>query len=260
MTPEAAEQAAKIFLQCRDQGDKIDQLPNACRPVTSEDGYQIQNAFLKLDGAFAMGWKVAATNEKTQAMLGISKPFAGLLPNTALSLSPIDIPAGTFVNPALEGEFAVLLGSDLPKTTEPYDAESAMEAVVAVIPAIEIVDSRIGDRKAAGEKTLIAAGTVAGLVLGIPCTEWRNLTLSAHRVSLYIDNELKGEGDGSMVLGNPFNSLAWLANLCVDLGRPLTGGQIITLGTCTGLAPITLGSGSVVDFGLLGKIRLNFNR
>ena len=164
------------------------------------------------------------------------------------------------MNPALEGEFAVLLGSDLPKTTEPYDAESAMEAVVAVIPAIEIVDSRIGDRKAAGEQTLIAAGIVAGLVLGTPCTEWRNLTLSAHKVSLYIDNELKGEGDGSMVLGNPFNSLAWLANLCIDLGHPLTGGQIITLGTCTGLAPIALGSGSVVDFGLLGKIRLNFNR
>ena len=259
MTPETAEQAAKIFLQCRDQGGKIDQLPDGCRPLTSEDGYQIQNAFLRLDGAFTMGWKVAATNQKTQSMLGVSQPFAGMLPNTALSLSPIDIPAGTFANPALEGEFAVLLGSDLPKINGLYDSESAMEAVAAVIPAVEIVDSRIGDRKAAGGQTLIAAGTVAGLVLGTPCADWQNLTLPAHKVALYIDSELKGEGDGSMVLGNPFNSLAWLANLCIDLGRPLTGGQIITLGTCTGLAPIALGSGSIVDFGSLGEIRLNFD-
>ena len=259
MTPKAAEQAAKIFLQCRDQGSKIDQLPEACRPATSREGYEIQNASLRLDGAFAMGWKVAATNQKTQTMLGISQPFAGQLPNTALSLSPINISAGIFADPALEGEFAVLLGGDLPKTTAPYDAESAMEAVAAVIPAVEIVDSRISDRKAAGEKTLIAAGTVAGLVLGPPFTDWRNLYLPAHKVALYIDGELKGEGDGSMVLGNPFNSLAWLANLCIDLGRPLTGGQIITLGTCTGLAPIALGSDSVVDFGSLGKVHLNFD-
>ena len=239
MTPEAAEQAAKILLQCRYHGSKIDQLPDACRPLTSRDGYQIQNAFLRLDGAFSMGWKVAATNQDTQTMLGISQPFAGILPNTALSLSPVNIPLGIFADPALEGEFAVLLGSDLPDIKKPYDAESVMEAVAAVIPAVEIVDSRIGDRKAAGEQTLIAAGTVAGLVLGTPCADWRNLTLPVHKVALFIDKELKGEGDGSKVLGNPFNSLAWLANLCIDLGWPLTGGQIITLGTCTGLAPIT---------------------
>ncbi len=259
MSPEALEQAARIFLACRDQGSKIDQLPDTCRPVTSEEGYQIQDAFLKLDGAFAMGWKVAATNKKTQTMLGISQPFAGILPNTALSLSPLNIPASIFTNPALEGEFAVLLGNNLPETGVSYDAETVMAAVAAVIPAVEIVDSRIGDRKAAGEQTLIAAGTVAGLVLGTPCTDWRSLNLPAHKVSLYIDEELKGEGDGSMVLGDPFNSLAWLANLCIDLGCPLTGGQIITLGTCTGLAPIAPGSRSVVDFGAMGEIWLNFD-
>ena len=259
MSPEAIEQAARIFLACRDQGSKIDQLPDNCRPVTAEEGYQIQNAFLKLDGAFAMGWKVAATNKKTQTMLGITQPFAGILPNTALSLSPSNIPAGIFTNPALEGEFAVLLRNNLPENDVPYDAVTAMEAVGAVIPAVEIVDSRIGERKLAGEKTLIAAGTVAGLVLGTPCTDWRSLTLPTHKVSLYIERELKGEGDGSMVLGDPFNSLAWLANLCIDLGCPLTGGQIITLGTCTGLAPIALGSSSVVDFGPLGEIGLNFD-
>jgi 2-keto-4-pentenoate hydratase len=54
------------------------------------------------------------------------------------------------------------------------------------------------------------------------------------------------------------NALAWLANLCVDRGSPLTAGQIITLGTCTGLAPIASGSTSITDFGPLGEVRLNF--
>lgn len=258
MTPEAAEQAAEIFLQCRDQGSKIDTLPESCRPATINEGYRIQDAVLRLDGAFAMGWKVAATNHVTQSMLGINQPFAGRLPNTALALSPLDVPSGKFANPALEGEFAVMLGAGLPEAAEPYDAESVAEAVAAVIPAVEIVDSRIGDRKAAGENTLIAAGTVAGLVLGTPSTDWRRFDLPSHRVALHIDGELKGEGDGSMVLGNPLSALAWLANLCVDLGQPLTSGQIITLGTCTGLAPIEVGSTSVVDFGPLGEMRLNF--
>ena len=42
MTPEAAEQAAEIFLQCREQGNKIDTLPEACRPTTINEGYEIQ--------------------------------------------------------------------------------------------------------------------------------------------------------------------------------------------------------------------------
>ena len=258
MTPEAAEQAAAIFLQCRDQGSKIDTLPEACRPATIGEGYEIQEAVLRLDGAFAMGWKVAATNHATQTMLGITQPFAGRLPNTALALSPLDIPEDKFANPALEGEFAVMLGADLQEMAAPYEAASVMDAVAAVIPAVEIVDSRIGDRKAAGENTLIAAGTVAGLVLGTPCTDWRQFDLPTHRVALHIDGGLKGEGDGSMVLGNPLNALAWLANLCVDRGSPLTAGQIITLGTCTGLAPIASGSTSITDFGPLGEVRLNF--
>lgn len=258
MTPEAAKQAAEIFLQCRHEGSKIDILPENCRPVTRDDGYEIQNAVLRLDGAFAMGWKVAATNRLTQSILGINQPFAGCLPNTALALSPLNIPEGKFANPALEGEFAVMLGADLSKAADPYDAESTMDAIAAVIPAVEIVDSRIGDRKAAGENTLIAAGTVSGLVLGRPCTDWSKLDLPTHRVALYIDGELKGEGEGSMVLGNPINALAWLANLCITLGRPLTAGQIITLGTCTGLTPISVGSASVVDFGTLGEVCLNF--
>ena len=258
MTPEAAEKAAEIFLQCRDQGSKIDQLPEKCRPVTIDEGYEIQEAVLRVDGAFAMGWKVAATNHATQTMLGITQPFAGRLPNTALALSPLDISVDRFTNPALEGEFAVLLGAGLPEIAVPYEAESVMDAVAALIPAVEIVDSRIGDRKAAGENTLIAAGTVAGLVLGAPCTDWRQFDLPSHRVALHIDGEMKGEGDGSMVLGNPLNALAWLANLCVNQGNPLTAGQIITLGTCTGLAPIAAGSVSAVDFGPLGEVRLNF--
>ncbi|NKB20782.1 MAG: hydratase [Alphaproteobacteria bacterium] len=258
MTPEAAEQAAEIFLHCREQGSKIDTLPEACRPATIGEGYEIQDAVLRLDGAFAMGWKVAATNHATQSMLGINQPFAGRMPNTALALSPLDIPAGKFANPALEGEFAVMLGADLPEAADPYEAETVRDAVATVIPAVEIVDYRIGDRKAAGENTLIAAGTVAGLVLGTPCTDWRQFDLPSHRVALHIDGELKGEGEGSMVLGDPMNALAWLANLCIDLGQPLTAGQIITLGTCTGLAPIAAGSSSTVDFGPLGEVCLNF--
>ncbi|MBK17724.1 MAG: hydratase [Rhodospirillaceae bacterium] len=258
MTPEAAEQAAEILLQCRDEGSKIDQLPESCRPSTRTEGYQVQDAVLRVDGTFQVGWKVAATNHTTQSMLGINQPFAGRLPSAALAVSPLDVQQGRFANPALEGEFAVMLGAGLKGGDEPYDSGSVADAVAAVIPAVEIVDSRIGDRKAAGENTLIAAGTVAGLVLGTPSTDWRQYDLRSHRVALSIDGSLKGEGDGAEVLGDPLNSLAWLANLCIDLGCPLAAGQIVTLGTCTGLAPIEAGSEGIADFGPLGEVRVNF--
>ena len=130
--------------------------------------------------------------------------------------------------------------------------------MACVIPAVEVVDGVIGDRKQAGAFTAISAGSVAGLVLGRPCFDWRGLDLRTHRLVPGINCKTAAEGTGAAVLGDPMNALAWLANLCVALGEPLGAGEIVTLGTCTGLTRVADGDRVVVDYGALGTVELAF--
>lgn len=255
MTPDQIAAAADILIGCRINAEKIGSLPESCRPQTPADGYAVQKAVLERSHAAQIGWKVAATNEATQAAFGITEPFAGRLPGWALARSPFAVMPGRFNAPSVEGEFAILLGEDISAVC---NAERAASAVAAVIPAVEVVDGVIGDRKEAGPATNIAAGSVAGLVLGRPCFDWRALDLPSHGVALSVNGETVAEGIGAAVLGDPMNSLAWLANLAISLDEPLAAGEIITLGTCTGLTPVQSGDSVSVDYGNLGAVEIAF--
>jgi 2-keto-4-pentenoate hydratase len=258
MMPEMAAEAAGILIASRAAAVKINVLPETCRPTSAADGYAIQKQVLAQSRVSQIGWKVAATNAATQAAFGISEPFAGRLPGSALARSPFEVMKGRFNAPSVEGEFAVMLGDDLPPGDAPFDAARVAAAVACVIPAVEVVDGVIGDRQEAGPPTNIAAGSVAGLVMGRPHFNWRELDLPAHKVALAVNGEQIAEGTGAAVLGDPMNALAWLANLCVALGEGLCAGEIITLGTCTGLTPVSAGDRVVVDYGALGTVELDF--
>jgi 2-keto-4-pentenoate hydratase len=258
MTPEMLAEAAGVLISSRTNAVKVNALPENCRPSSAGDGYAIQKQVLVQNRVSQIGWKVAATNAVTQAAFGISEPFAGRLPGSALARSPFAAMKGRFNAPAVEGEFAVMLGDDLPPGGAPFDAASVAAAVACVIPAVEVVDGVIGDRKEAGPSSNIAAGSVAGLVLGRPHFNWRELDLRTHPVALSVNGETVAEGTGAAVLGDPMNALAWLANLCVALGEGLCAGEIITLGTCTGLTPVSAGDLVSVDYGALGTVELAF--
>jgi 2-keto-4-pentenoate hydratase len=258
MTPERVAEAAGILMASRANAVKINALPESCRPSSAADGYAVQKQVLVQSRVSQIGWKVAATNAVTQAAFGISEPFAGRLPGSALARSPFAVMPGRFNAPSVEGEFAVMLGEDLPPNGAPFDAESVAAAVACVVPAVEVVDGVIGDRKEAGPPTNIAAGSVAGLVLGRPHFNWRELYLPTHKVVLAVNGEMIAEGTGAAVLGDPMNALAWLANLCVALGEGLCAGEIITLGTCTGLTPVSAGDVVSVNYGALGTVELAF--
>ena len=257
MTPDALAAAADILIACRAKAEKIDSLPESCRPATAEDGYAIQKEVMARSRMAQIGWKVAATNPATQAAFGITDPFAGRMPSATLARSPFAALPGRFNAPAVEGEFAVMLADDLLASDAPFDAAAAA-AVACIIPAVEVVDGTIGDRKIAGPPTNVAAGSGAGLVLGRPCFDWRELDLPNNPVVLTINGEVRVEGEGSAILGNPMNSLAWLANLAASLGEGLNAGEIITLGTCTGLTPVSSGDRVIVTYGLLGTVEISF--
>ncbi len=251
---------AKTLWRARAGGRAVN-IDAALRPATLEAAYGIQNEISALAGSPAIGWKLGATSTAAQQMLGLDGPFfAPLLrryrqeSGTVTVLSPKQ-------EPAVEVEFALLLGAELPARSEPYDRDSVAAAVAAVCPAIEVVGSRVVGGMSKPDPMMIVAdgGGNVGFVQGEPHAGWTGLDLAAQEATLFINGEQSASGNGGVVMGHPLDALAWLANEFSRMGRGLNVGEVISTGSCTGITPVQPGDTAVADFGELGTVEARFS-
>ena len=140
----------------------------------------------------------------------------------------------------------------------PYSQDEVIDAVDALLPAIEIVGGRFeGGFNRIGPIRLIADMVAhTAFVSGQETTNWRGIDLRSHSVSLFKNGEQVGEGTGSLVLGDPLLVLHWTANHLLDRGESIKAGQIVTTGTCTGITPVAEDDVFTADFGTLGKVEV----
>jgi 2-keto-4-pentenoate hydratase len=76
---------------------------------------------------------------------------------------------------------------------------------------------------------------------------------------LSIAGEVRQEGTGAVVLGDPVKVLEWLVNALSASGLGVLPGQFVMTGTMTGLHAPKPGETAVADFGDLGKVEVVFD-
>lgn len=253
----ALDGAVAALLAARHDRRPLERLPAECTPDSIGDAYLIQEAFARACGSALAGYKVGCASLESQRFVGVSEPFAGHVYAATCFDSPAVISAGDFFTTGVEAEFTFRLGRDLPSRARPYGRAEVADAVTAVVPSIEICDTRLADWKAAGVAQMVADnGFHGGMVLAEDVADWRDLDLAAHEVTLRVDGVVRGSGTGKLVLGHPLDSLAWLATDLSRRGRSLKAGGIVAAGTCTGLHVIRAPADVVADFGALGTVRM----
>jgi len=247
----AREAAALLWERWRD-GGTMPALPERCRPATLDEGWAVQRALDELAGPHA-GWKIAATSPAGQRHIGAGGPLTGRLYERCLVRSGAVLDARRMTMRAAEAEFAFSLGADV------EDPDRVLEAVDALIPAIEVPDTRFDDFLAVGLPSLVAdAMCNAFLVLGEPVADFDPASLPSHRVTLRRDGVDVAAGTGANVLGDPVAALEWLAGELAARGEALQAGDLVTTGACTPPHPIAPGERFVADFGALGTVRVDF--
>ena len=134
--------------------------------------------------------------------------------------------------------------------------EQAAGAVATMHPAIEVTGQRFKTRDALGRpaSTMDFAGNFA-FVFGEGVAEWRKFDLPNHGVEHIINGEVIVTSTGANVLGNPLNSIAWLANKLATRGLELKAGDWISTGAATGPIPVAAGADVIAAFGDLGRVR-----
>ncbi len=259
-----AEQAAQVIWSHWQSDQVLSTLPEACRPLTAEQGYAAQAQLPCVSGRTVLGWKIAATSTNGQKHINVSGPLAGRLLSGQVFDSGATVPSAGNRMRVAEPEFAFAMGQDLPPQSTPYTQQQVMTAVATLHPAIEVPDSRLEPFTAAGEAQLLADNACARhFVLGPAAPDlWRTLDLSTYPVNARVDQghapRYTRQGTGGNVLGDPRIALTWLANQLSRLGITLEKGQVVTTGTC--MVPLELepGDSANADYGPLGTVCMTF--
>lgn len=254
-----AEALAVELLQAWETRVPVDPLTERFPGLTVAQAYEVQLAAVRRRleaGRRVVGKKIGLTSKAMQEMLGVHEPDYGHLLDDMVVPNGEPIPVHRLLQPRCEGEIAFLLGKDLvgPGVT----VAQVLSATEGVMPALEIVDSRVRDWKIKIQDTIADNASSALVVLGDKVTPVQGLDLRLVGMVLEKNGEVAATGAGAAVLGHPAVAVAWLANKLTEFGVDLKAGEIVLSGSLTAAPPVAAGDCFRAEFDRLGSVAVRF--
>ena len=233
-------------------------LSESAPDLTVDQGYAIQRSLeraLCADGDRVVGWKAGFTNAALQESYGVREPVLGFLLGSGTFSSGDAVPLSRFVSLGLEVEVGFVVGTDLsgPGVT----ALSARLAVAGAIPCFELIDFRLSGKPRGAD--VVADDVYANaMVLGGPLTPVQGLDLALEGVVYEENGQRIATATAAEVMGNPLNSLAWLANALGRLGGRLRAGDLVLTGSICKVFRPKAGDAVRATFTHIGSVSCRF--
>jgi 2-keto-4-pentenoate hydratase len=241
-------------------------LKQPCPPVREllpdgdlDDGYEVQTLVHARGsaGRRRVGRKIGLTSAAVQQQMQVDTPDFGVLFADMAYGDAEPIPFGDLLQPRVEAEVAFVLGADLPE--HDVTGPELLRAVDFVLPAIEVVDSRIVDWDISIFDTVADNASSGVFVTGGSPRELGAIgDLRASEMTLVVEGEVVSSGTGAACLGHPLNAVVWLANVVAERGEPLQAGEIVLSGSLGPLVPVQPGKVYEAHIDGLGSVRAAF--
>ena len=213
--------------------------------LTTAQAYELQEEVVRLRerrGEKCIGYKVGCTSAAIQQQLGISEPIFGRIFETGCHAAGVRLSCGDYANPAVEGEFAVRLSSDLPGS--PLSDEQYHQAIQDFFPVIELHHFVLQSDRASCQELIASNGMHAGFVLA---EKQRGVMPDGNPgLTIWIKSASGGIIEKSSTKSRPIESLRWLAGRLAEQGLHLSEGQIVLTGSPMQLFPVAPGSHVIV--------------
>lgn len=250
-----AEHLENAELQAKDVTKITDDYPD----MDWEDAYDIQYEIKRRKlarGNRVVGLKMGLTSYAKMEQMGISTPVYAFLADY------FSVPDGGFINtnelihPKVEAEIAIITNKELkgPGCTVAH----AMAATEAVLPAVEVIDSRYRDFKFDLKSVIADNASSSRFVTGGILQRIDGLDLKNLGIVVEINGETTAVGAGSAVLGNPMASVAMLANMLAERNEVIPAGTFILTGGINAAIAVNAGDHVNVRFQHLGNISFSF--
>ncbi len=227
--------------------------------LTLADAYTIQACNIRrrvLSGRAIRGCRLGRTSVPRQDILGVAEPDFGILIDDMFLDDGDQVPYDDFLQPRVMATLGFVMGADLagPGIT----TADALGAVRGVVPAIEIVDSRIAEWRVQLADTVADNASSGKVVLGSRITPVTGIDLRLLGILLYRNGAPVESGAGAASLGNPVRCLTWLANRLPPPQRGLRTGDIVLAGPLHRLVPVRPHDVYHAEFAHLGSVSVSF--
>jgi 2-keto-4-pentenoate hydratase len=249
---------AIAFTEARRAGRSLPDYPGTL-PPDLPTAFAVQEAAIGLWTDTLVGWKVAGIAETWRPRYDgprLAGPiFARNFRDARGGRVETPVIPGGFG--AVEAEFVLRIGRDIPAEARPRTIDEVLPYVAAVHAGMEIAGSPLATLNDLGPGAVASDfGNNAGLVLGPEITDWDSRQPSDWTVRMRVDGAVVGEGSAARVAGGPIASLTFLAEHLGRRGRDLPAGSWVLTGMTTGVHAVAPGARAEAEFDGVGTVEV----
>lgn len=202
--------------------------------------YAVQAALVErrlARGERLVGLKMGLTSRAKMAQVGVDEVIWGRLTDGMRVSDGGTVDVGAYIHPRVEPEVAFLIDR-APEAGEPV--ESFADAVRAVAPAIELIDSRYANFTFSLPDVIADNTSAAGFVTG----PWQPVPAGLDNlgVLLEVDGRVAQVGSTAAILGDPRRALSEGVRLAGRQGVRLAEGWVFLAGAATAAVPLRPGA------------------
>ena len=224
-----------------------------------EDSYAVQRIWAERQveaGRRKVGHKIGLTSKAMQDATGIDEPDYGVIFDDQVFESGHVYEWKKYTHPRIEMELAFVLKDEL--RGPGLNLMDVLRATEYVVPALEVLDSRIEMAGRTITDTISDNAALGSLVIGGRPVGVGDVDLRWVAGILSRNEEIIETGVAAGVLNHPANGVHWLANRIAEHGDALEAGEIVLAGSFTRPMWVYEGDTVYADYGPLGTITCRF--
>ncbi len=256
MTPAQHREMAEALFEAEETRVWTQPLTLRFEDADIEDAYAVGQLVTDIKvahGRIVKGHKVGLTSRAMREATRATEPDYGTLFDNWFLDEGSKVSMSRMNRPLVEVELVFVLKENLGGPS--VNAVDVIRATDFVTPAIEVVDSRFRERGKPGVIDSICDAASCGFVMiGGRQVSLNDVDVRHIGGALYKNGEVVESGTAAAVMGNPINSVAWLARKLHEFGVEMKAGHSILSGSFIRIHPMNIGETFVADFGPLGQI------
>ena len=255
MTEQQRRDAAASLVEAENSRNWVPPITTTYEGAGVEDAYAIGQYVTDAKvaaGRIVKGHKIGLTSKAMRSTTGATEPDYGTIFDTWFLDEGSKVSMSTMNRPMVEVEIVFVLKEDLGGPS--VNAVDVIRATDFILPAFEVVDSRYSGRGAGVVDSIADAASCGFVMVGGNPTLLTDVDIRHVAGALYLNGELEESGTAAAVMGNPVNSVAWLARKLDEFGVTMLAGHSILSGSFVRARTIAVGDSVLADFGPLGQI------
>ncbi|WP_321393600.1 2-keto-4-pentenoate hydratase [Emcibacter sp.] len=249
------EAVARIVDDAARTATAIPQLSETGHDLTLEQAYEVQALSLQRRydrGEVQVGVKMGFTSRAKMIQMGLDEMIWGRLTDVMLVEDGGEIDLAHYVHPRVEPEVCFLLKEPLEGIVSPA---RALQAVGAVAPALEIIDSRYENFKFNLPDVVADNSSTSSYVLGSWCSP--DMDFSNLGMAMCFDGKPVQMGSTAAILGNPARALAGASKLVAEAGGRLEAGWVVMAGGATAAEALKPGMNVRLEAEKMGRVNFS---